>query len=199
MRTVLTILAFSLAFVGSAQTTATTPFTAQTTTMRDVLKQMPDTLVPFLKENARLDFIDFIESNMKAEVSNSLEGKSELTKLTDNYAMLWLTQASQMEMRLLDTAEEVDSVRQLLCIVCTYGTDIRESTVEFYSLRWRKLTTDERVGLPTDMFIAALGVDEPTLSICPELRLDAPANEEQEELSKPSIILKWNGEMFKEY
>ena len=167
--------------------------------MCDVLKQMPDTLVPFLKENARLDFIDFIESNMKAEVSNSLEGKSELTKLTDNYAMLWLTQASQMEMRLLDTAEEVDSVRQLLCIVCTYGTDIRESTIEFYSLRWRKLATDERVGLPTDMFIAALGVDEPTLSICPELRLDAPANEEQEDLSKPSIILKWNGRIFKEY
>lgn len=45
--------------------------------MRDVIKQMPDTLVPYLKQNARLDFIDFMDSDMKAEVNNDLGGKSQ--------------------------------------------------------------------------------------------------------------------------
>lgn len=188
MRKILTVLALSLAFAVQAQVT-----------MRDMLQQMPDTLLPYLKANARLDFIDFIDSNMKAVVSNGLEGKSELVKLTDVYAKLALTQASQMEMRLLDTTEEVDSARQVLCVVCTYGSDIRESTVEFYSVRWRKLSVADRVGVPSGMFIAALGDQEPTLSLRPECRLDAPANEEQEELSEPSIILKWDGRKFNEY
>ena len=188
MRIFLAILALSWVVTGAAQVT-----------MRDVLRQLPDTLVPYLKENARLDFIDFIESNMKAEVSNILEGKSELTKLTDHYAMLSLTQTSKLEMRLLDTTEEVDSAHQLLCIVRSYGTDICESVVDFYSLRWNKLPTADRVSLPEEMFLATLGEQEATLSIRPQCRIDAPAIEGQEELVKSSIILKWNGKTFNKY
>ena len=44
------------------------------TTMRDVFRQMPDSIVPYLTENNRLDFIDFIDSNMKAEVTNAFGG-----------------------------------------------------------------------------------------------------------------------------
>lgn len=167
--------------------------------MRDMLKQMPDTLVPYLTENARLDFIDFIDSHMKAEVTNDLDGKSELLKLTDDYALLQLTQSSQLELRLLEVAEPVDSARQLLCVVRTYGTDIRESVIDFYSVRWRSLPSSDRVRLTSDMSVLTLSEHEPTLSLRYECRLDAPANEEQEELSKPSKILKWDGSMFKEY
>ena len=67
--------------------------------MRDVIKQMPDTLVPYLNLNARLDFIDFKDSGMKAEVSNELGGKSQLTELTDDYASFTLNAASQVQLR----------------------------------------------------------------------------------------------------
>ena len=40
---------------------------AQNLKMRDVFKQIPDSLVPYLSQNNRLDFIDFLDSNMKAE------------------------------------------------------------------------------------------------------------------------------------
>ena len=53
--------------------------------MRDVFKQMPDSLIPYLSSNNRLDFIDFIDSKMDAEVANSLGGKSRMQKLTDKY------------------------------------------------------------------------------------------------------------------
>ena len=35
--------------------------------IRDVFKQMPDSLMPYLSQNNRLDFIDFLDANMKAE------------------------------------------------------------------------------------------------------------------------------------
>ena len=52
---------------------------AQELTIRDVFRQMPDSLMPYLSTNNRLDFIDFLDSNMKAEVKNQFDGKSEMT------------------------------------------------------------------------------------------------------------------------
>ena len=99
--------------------------------VRDVIKQMPDSLVPYLKQNARLDFIDFMDSGMKAEVSNEFGGKSQMTELTDDYASLTLNSVSQIQLRLLDVSEPVDDARQIICMVRTYGDDIRESTIGF--------------------------------------------------------------------
>ena len=44
---------------------------AQDLKIRDVFKQMPDSLMPYLTGNNRLDFIDFMDSNMKASVTAS--------------------------------------------------------------------------------------------------------------------------------
>ena len=41
-------------------------------TMSEALKSMPDSLMPYLTHNNRLDCIDFREANMKAEVSKDL-------------------------------------------------------------------------------------------------------------------------------
>ena len=43
---------------------------------------MPDSLSPLLTAVNRADFIDFLESKMKAEVTNRFGGKSEMTELT---------------------------------------------------------------------------------------------------------------------
>ena len=40
-------------------------------------KNMPDSICPLLSAVNRADFIDFLESKMKAEVTNSFGGKSE--------------------------------------------------------------------------------------------------------------------------
>ena len=46
---------------------------------------MPDSLSPLLTAVNRADFIDFLESEMKAEVTNRFGGKSEMTELTPDY------------------------------------------------------------------------------------------------------------------
>ena len=44
-------------------------------------KNMPDSLSPLLTAVNRADCIDFLESKMKAEVTNRFGGKSEMTEL----------------------------------------------------------------------------------------------------------------------
>lgn len=167
------------------------------TTMREVIKQMPDTIVPYLTENNWLDFMDFIDSGMKAEVSNALGGRSEMLKLTDQYASIALNEASTLQLRLFDTMAPVDSASQIVCLVQTYGTAIRESKITFWSTAWRRLSTSDYVVLPDGVWIAKLGEDEPTLTLTSEHGFDVPASEEQKPLPEVSIILKWNGNILK--
>lgn len=167
--------------------------------MRDVIKQMPDSLVPYLKQNARLDFIDFIDSGMKAEVSNDLGGKSQLTELTDDFASLTMNSASQIQLRLLDVNEPIDDAHQIICLVRTFGEGMRESTIDFYSVKWQPLPKEKHISLPSYMHYIMLSSQAPELTVQRETGLDIPANEEQKEIDKTLISFKWNGKSFKMY
>ena len=100
-------------------------------------------------------------------------------------------------MRLLDVETPVDSAQQIVCVVSTYGTDVRESTIRFFSLTWKPLPVADYLVLPDEMVVATIGDNEPTLTLQYECRLNAPANEEQKEITKPSTILKWMGKYVK--
>ena len=52
---------------------------------------MPDSLSPLLTAVNRADFIDFLESKMKAEVTNRFGGKSEMTELAPDYIRIQMT------------------------------------------------------------------------------------------------------------
>ena len=115
---------------------------AQTLTMRDVFKQMPDTLLPTLSENNRLDMLDFMASNMKAEVTNRLGGKSEMTLLTDSTLSIQMSKALKVDMLLLTPATSADPESEdVICLIETFGTDSLslESTVRFYTPTWQLL------------------------------------------------------------
>lgn len=126
---------------------------AQTTerlTMRDAFLAMPDTLCPYLTKNNKLDMVDFIDAKMKAEVTNMFDGRSELTKLTNDSLLLNLSSALRVSMTLHHTETPIDSIPQVILVAHTYtaGTGISETVVKCFSLRWRELTADE---LPADM------------------------------------------------
>ena len=187
MRKITLLFCLLLAFELSAQTA-----------IRDLLKSMPDSVIPYLTENNRLDMIDFMESNMDAVVTNSLGGKSQLLKLTDQYASIKLSEASSVAMRLLDVSTPVDSLPQILCLIRTYGTDIRESSVAFYSLAWRPLPTANYFSKPSYMFSAMLNDEEPILTLRQEMYMDAMGTEDKEGLEdkentkEVQMILKWD-------
>ena len=118
------------------------PMMADSLTLRNLFVAMPDSLIPYLSKNNRLDFIDFIESNMKAEVTNELGGKSQMTALADDSISIQLNDACHVDLLLLNTTEEVDSTRQVIAFVRTIGleNEDRECVVEFFSVKWNKLT-----------------------------------------------------------
>ena len=132
----------------------TSQASAQDLMIRDVFKQMPASLLPTLSENNRLDMLDFMDSKMKAEVTNRLGGKSEMTSLTDSTLTIRMSSALTIELLLLrsrsDNSEYSEhSDRNLLCLIETFGRDSLslESTVRFYTTSWHPLSQSPQLSV----------------------------------------------------
>ena len=108
--------------------------------MTDYFREIPESLLPTLSVNNRLDMLDFMASNMKAEVTNRLGGKSEMTLLTDSTLTIRMSDALQVDMLLLKTMES-GADREVICLIETFGSDSlsRESTVRFFTDSWTLL------------------------------------------------------------
>ena len=114
---------------------------AQDLKMSDVFKQMPDSLMPYLTTNNRLDFVDFMESGMKAEVTNMMGGVSEMTALSDDSLSIRMSEALRVDMLLLTLDEPLDSIRQVVVMAETFLVDsIYGKTVcHNYTTNWQSL------------------------------------------------------------
>jgi len=95
---------------------------------------MPDSLCPILSKNNRLDMIDFIDSKMKAEVSNKFEGKSEMTALTDSFADIKMSERSSVQMRLFNPTDNKDSLA--IAMIYSYYAPEKESILRIFSTTW---------------------------------------------------------------
>lgn len=116
------------------------------TTMRDMISNMPDSLLPLLTHVNRVDCIDFREAGMQARVTNRMGGTTELISLTDVYALWQYTEASVYEMRLLP----VNDSTSVLCVVHTVQTPMPDSSVSFFDESWAPLPADDFISLPSD-------------------------------------------------
>ena len=97
---------------------------------------MPDTILPLLTEINRADCIDFLESNMRAIVTNRLDGKSEMTTLTDNYIEIKLSEQSSWQMKVL----ALNDSTQVICTVFTACAPACDSHIKFYTTQWESLS-----------------------------------------------------------
>lgn len=80
--------------------------TSAQTTIRDAFKAMPDSLMPYLTANNRLDLMDFMDAKMKAVVTNLLDGQTEMTFLSDDSLSIRMSEALTIEMK----TQKVDTV-----------------------------------------------------------------------------------------
>lgn len=126
-----------LMLVGLAGALSVFPANAQEKKISDVFAAMPDSLVPYLTENNRLDMIDFSTMNMKAEVENMFGEKSEMLSLSDNYLKLQLNDFTVVEMKLMKTDSLMcDSSMHVVYLVKTIGRETKFSTVRKYTSEW---------------------------------------------------------------
>ncbi len=126
--------------------------------MRDVFSQMPDSVLTYLSANNRLDMIDFMAANMKAEVTNAFEGKSQMLALTDDSLSVQLNSAVRLDMLLLPTTETVDSCQQVVALIYTYhfASGEEERIVRCYSLRWRELPDEAPLSIADKQRLKAI-------------------------------------------
>ena len=189
-------------------------------TIKEVFITMTDSLTPYLSQNNKLDLIDFMESDMEAKVTNSLNGTSRMDTLNDQFLSLTLNEASKVQMRLLPVIEPVDSMQQIICLVRTIGVKGQESTVSFYSCSWHPLQlsindvfspddilvqpasmSDERFRelktmLLPFMFWATLSESEDVITIRLSEQYLSTNDFEEIQTIKTLIKLKWNGRLF---
>lgn len=102
--------------------------------MRTLFVGMPDSIIPLLTETNRADCVDFIDAGMRAQVSNRLNGKSELLQLTDDYLKLKMSSHSTLEMKLLPRIEG----DTLICIIRSVCAEACNSIVSFYTKEWKE-------------------------------------------------------------
>ncbi len=105
--------------------------------VREVFKSMPDSLVPYLTTNNRLDMLDFMDAKMKSVVTNLLEGETEMLALTDDSLSVRLNKSVLMDLWL----EPVDTGR-VVCMRKTYQVADRLQQVvdERFSLQWQPIS-----------------------------------------------------------
>ena len=104
--------------------------------LSDLFISMPDSLLPLLSQNNRLDMLDFMEAGMEAEVTNLLNGRSVMTLLTADSLSVQLTEASRLDLKLVQPAAH--GVGPIVRVIYTYGndTELADRRVKDYTRDW---------------------------------------------------------------
>jgi len=125
---------------------------AQTTTplIKDFFAAMPDSLLPLMTQNDRLDCIDYIENHMQARIHNKFDEDVELETLTADYLRLRTSSSTYQEMKLF----LLNDTTPLFCIIATtlQGDSlqrIEDSVVRFYDKNFQKLPTTKYLEMPS--------------------------------------------------
>lgn len=189
--------------------------------MKELLIAMPDSVAPLLTKVNRADCVDFLASNMKAEVKNRFGKVSELKKLADDYLFLQTTASSSMEMKLLPVNDSV----KVICVVHTVCGPACDSEVRFYDTRWQQLPAEDFIRLPAadafylpadilaaeayaaargkagmDLVKAVLSEDKPAISFF-YTTPDYLSKEDREKLAayirKEPVVYEWKGGKFR--
>ena len=100
-------------------------------TIKEIFQALPDTILPSLSKNDRLDLIDLIENKMENEVTNQLRGRSRMTLLTANLTKVQLSELAEVQMCRLSTPNSY-----LICLIHSVKTEAWDSNIRFYNPDW---------------------------------------------------------------
>lgn len=116
-------------------------------TMKEVWSAMPDSVMPLLSRNNRLDCVDYWEAGQQGDVKNRLEGKVSILFMNEDSLAVADTESSSYEMK-LKKGERGDLLSITVRRVVKTG-DITDWTERIYSPSWRLL---KEYAAPKDSF-----------------------------------------------
>lgn len=185
-------------------------------TMREVWIDMPDSVVTYLTKSTRTELADYVDMKVEPATKNVLGDTVRIDTLTNDYISVSLSEASRLEMKLLEREGKED----IVCMLRTYYGPAAESVISFYGLDWHPLEgsfmppadsirciekPDSLTGeefkkiksmIEPELVQMRLSPENQSLTVCqsvPEM------SEEDENLVKKILVqkkLNWNGENF---
>ena len=112
--------------------------------LRTLFITMPDSITPTLTKSDRLDFLDYMDSGMKARVRNKLGGESVMTRFDENMLSIQTSQSGRMDMLLLKRGKD----ENLICIIRTVNAKYEDSRLSFFTEDWKSVPAEELIELP---------------------------------------------------
>lgn len=113
--------------------------------MRSVFISMPDSITPLLTKVNKEDCVDFLASDMKAEVKNRFDGTAEMKVLTDDYTFVQTSEIGALEIKLLP----INDSTKVICMVTTVCASACDSDIRFYASDWSKeLNVEDHLQIP---------------------------------------------------
>lgn len=112
--------------------------------LRTLFITMPDSITPTLTKSDRLDFLDYMDSGMKARVRNKLGGESVMTRFDEDMLSIQTSQSGRMDMLLLKRGKD----ENLICIIRTVNAKYEDSRLSFFTVDWKSVPADELIELP---------------------------------------------------
>jgi len=134
MRRILTVLIISIL--------ALAPVKAED--LRTLFVNMPDSIMPTLTRSDRMDFMDYMDSGMKARVRNKLGGESVMTAFSENSLTIMTSQSGRLEMALFPLKKG----NCLVCIIKTVTARFDDSRITFYDQDWNPVDAGSLIEFP---------------------------------------------------
>jgi len=126
------IVALAAVTASSAEITSTQAFSTA-----------PRKVMPLLDENARLDMIDYYNSNMSNSTENSYGGQSRILSLSAESLTAQLTDATRCQIAVLPDGKE-----GLIAIITTVATPAPDSNISIYTPDWMRNVTSSIFAKP---------------------------------------------------
>lgn len=180
--------------------------------MADMFLTMPDTLMPYIEKEQRVDLINMknIDPSTSAKLSTIFKNDIEINTLSDSRIEITVGKLHYDIVRL--SSKETDS---LYCMLCTVHTPLQQTTCTVYDKEWKLLyqldfekeiksalnknendiCLFEKMELP--IIKAKLNDDNISLDI--EIKDGLPLKDNDKNEAVLQRKLKWNKESFKEY
>ena len=111
---------------------------AEAQKMESYFISMPNDYIVLLEEAWRKDLVDIYKSGKPAVLENTMQGKSVMNKLTDNYLLLQSSESSTVELKLLSLVNNT----YIICMIETVYAPVADSRVTFYSTEWEQIASD---------------------------------------------------------
>jgi hypothetical protein len=99
-----------------------------------IFTEAPDSIVPLLTRNTRLDMLDYFHSNIDRASSNIYDGSSQVVAEDSCQITIDMSEASDLQIaRLVGKADDV------IMVIETVATPARDSQVRFFNADWSPL------------------------------------------------------------